>query len=114
MPASRTLAVFAVFAVFGRFVLGRYRRVASAEEKRAFLSVFEDLIVKRYLPLFVEISTATLDIGPVNANRNNPRFVSFASQIRGLKREPGRVRRARDTAGGRGAATPAVVRRLAQ
>jgi phospholipid transport system substrate-binding protein len=72
----------------GRFVLGRYRRVASAEEKRAFLSVFEDVIVKRYLPLFVEISTATLDIGPVRANRNNPRFVSVASQIRGLKREP--------------------------
>ena len=72
----------------GRFVLGRYRRVASAEEKRAFLSVFEDVIVKRYLPLFVEISTATLHIGPVSANRNNPRFVSVASQIRGLKREP--------------------------
>lgn len=72
----------------GRFVLGRYRRGASAEEKRAFLSVFEDVIVKRYLPFFVEISTATLHIGPVSVNRNNPRFVSVASQIRGLRREP--------------------------
>lgn len=72
----------------GRFVLGRYWRVAGAAEKKAFLSVFEDVIVKRYLPLFAEISTATLHIGPVSVNRNNPRFVSVASQIWGLKREP--------------------------
>jgi len=42
------------FAVEGisRFVLGRYWRVASEEEKTEFVNTLEEILVQRFLPLF--------------------------------------------------------------
>ena len=38
----------------GRFVVGRYWRRASDEERKEFLTVFEDAMVQRFLPFFSE------------------------------------------------------------
>src|SRR3546814_8259846 len=41
----------------GRFVIGRYWRRASDADKQAFLKVFEDAMVQRFLPLMAENSS---------------------------------------------------------
>jgi phospholipid transport system substrate-binding protein len=49
----------------GRFVIGRYWRGASAADQHAFLKVFEDAMVQRFLPLLAENSSERFKIGTV-------------------------------------------------
>ncbi len=56
----------------GRFVLGRYWRRASEEERAAFLVTFEDLIVHRFMPLFAEYSGEKISVGVARPFKNNP------------------------------------------
>lgn len=64
-----------------RFVLGRYWRKASKEEREAFIEVFEDVLVQRFVPLFAEYSGEALTIGQVRPNANNPNSVTVASHL---------------------------------
>ncbi len=65
----------------GRFVLGRYWRVASEHEQQAFLEVFEEVIVRSFLPLFIENSNARLDIGRMHWNSNSSHYVIVRSRV---------------------------------
>ncbi|WP_420349813.1 MlaC/ttg2D family ABC transporter substrate-binding protein [Pelagibius sp.] len=75
----------------GRFVLGRYWRGASDEDRDAFLAVFEDVIVQRFLPLLTENSDRRFEIGTVTPirDRNDMAFVN--SQIPRADGEPYKV-----------------------
>ncbi len=66
----------------GRFVLGRYWRRASKEDRRAFLEVFEDIMVRRFLLLLTENSGARLTVGQVRPNANDPTLVTVMTQLR--------------------------------
>lgn len=65
----------------GRFVLGRYWRVAAEEQRRAFLEVFEDVIVQRFLPIFAENSGVTLSVSQVRPIRNYANLVTVTSRM---------------------------------
>ncbi len=72
----------------GRFVLGRYWRRASEEERAAFLATFEDLIVHRFLPLFAEYSGDKISVGVARPFKSNPNFISVSSELLREKGEP--------------------------
>lgn len=72
----------------GRFVLGRYWRGASEAQRSGFLTVFEDLMVHRFLPLFAEFSVERFEIGASKPFKNNPNFISVASRLLRLEGEP--------------------------
>ena len=84
----------------GRFVLGRYWRRASEAERAAFLATFEDLIVRRFLPLFAENSGNKISVGVTRPFRSDPNFVSVSSKLLRDEGEPihidWRVRRGDD------------------
>jgi phospholipid transport system substrate-binding protein len=75
----------------GRFVLGRYWRRASEEERAAFLATFEDMIVHRFLPLFAEYSGDKISIGVVRPFKSNPNFISVSSKLLRDAGEPVRI-----------------------
>ncbi len=72
----------------GRFVLGRYWRNADEAQRSGFLTVFEDLMVHRFLPLFAAFSGEKFEIGASKAFKNNPNFISVASRLLRLEGEP--------------------------
>ena len=77
--------------VIGRFVIGRYWRGASQQDRDAFLAVFEDVIVQRFLPLLTENSDRRFEIGTITPikDRNDMAFVN--SQIPRAEGEPYKV-----------------------
>jgi len=66
----------------GRFVLGRYWRRASKSQREAFLAVFEDMIVYRFLPLFADYSGEALVVGNVRQFSDNPNLFSVSSDLK--------------------------------
>ena len=64
-----------------RFVLGRYWRVASEHDQQAFVEVFEEVIVRSFLPLFIEYVGARLDVGRMRWNANGPHYVIVSSRV---------------------------------
>lgn len=84
----------------GRFVIGRYWRAASPEEQKAFLEVFEDAMVQRFLPLLAENSTERFQIGTVTPDTRNDNMALIDSRIDRSEGEPYKVRwRVRETDG---------------
>lgn len=75
----------------GRFVLGRYWRGASPQDRDAFLKVFEDVIVQRFLPLLAENTDRRFMIGTVTPikDRNDMAFIN--SQVPRAEGEPYKV-----------------------
>jgi len=72
----------------GRFVIGTHWRQASEEDKAAFLQVFEDAIVQRFLPLFAEYSGETFSIGRIRQDANNPQHLFVTTSIVQTNGEP--------------------------
>ncbi|MCH8808851.1 MAG: ABC transporter substrate-binding protein, partial [Proteobacteria bacterium] len=72
----------------GRFVLGRYWRRASEDERAAFLATFEDLMVHRFLPLFAEYSGDKISVGVARPFKSNPNFISVSSKLLRDEGEP--------------------------
>ena len=72
----------------GRFVIGPHWRRASEEDKSAFLQVFEDAIVQRFLPLFAEYSGETFSIGRIRKDANNPQHLFVTTTILQTNGEP--------------------------
>jgi phospholipid transport system substrate-binding protein len=63
----------------GRFVLGRYWRVASEDERREYLRLFEDYIVQNYATRFGEYAGENLRVG--NATAAPDSTVTVASEL---------------------------------
>jgi phospholipid transport system substrate-binding protein len=84
----------------GRFVIGRYWRAASPEDQKAFLAVFEDAMVQRFLPLLAENSSERFKIGVVTPDARNDNMALIASRIDRAEGEPYKVSwRVRETDG---------------
>ncbi len=66
----------------GRFVLGRYWRGASQEERALFLAVFEDVLVHRFSPLFAEYTGADLAVVQVRADSDDSDSVTVSTEVR--------------------------------
>ncbi len=62
----------------GRFVLGRYWRQASEEERADFLTLFEDLIVDTYVDRFAKYSGEALLVTKTEATQDDD-FIVFSS-----------------------------------
>jgi phospholipid transport system substrate-binding protein len=75
----------------GRFVIGRYWRAASDADQQAFLKVFEDAMVQRFLPLLAENSSERFQIGTVTRDSANENMVLIDSRIDRTQGEPYRV-----------------------
>lgn len=75
----------------GRFVVGRYWRAASEADQQAFLKVFEDAMVQRFLPLLAENSSERFQIGSVTPDRANDNMALIDSRIDRNGAEPYRV-----------------------
>lgn len=73
-------------AAIGRFVLGRYWRGASEDERREFLQTFEDTLVFRFLPILGEYADDTLKVDSVRPFADAANIFSVESQ---LKRKSG-------------------------
>lgn len=75
----------------GRFVIGRYWRGASPADQEAFLEVFEDAMVQRFLPLLAENSSERFKIGSVTQDSGNENMALIDSRIDRNGAEPYRV-----------------------
>ena len=60
---------FAVRGI-GRFVLARYWKKATEEQRKEYLGLFEDLIVASYIDTFAKYTGETLSVGRVVADGN--------------------------------------------
>ena len=76
----------------GQFVIGRYWRNASEADRKAFLKVFEDAMVQRFLPLLAENSSERFQIGTVTPDGNNENMALIDSRIIRQEGEPYQVR----------------------
>lgn len=59
----------------GRFVLARYWRVASEAERKAFLEVFEDVMVRRFAPQFTGYAGTRLEVTKVQPLSDGKQFI---------------------------------------
>ncbi len=75
----------------GRFVIGRYWRGASEEDRAAFLKVFEDVIVQRFLPLLTDNSDKRFEIGRVTPDSKKPNIGIIDSAVPRAEGEPYKV-----------------------
>ena len=75
----------------GRFVIGRYWRGASQADQNAFLTVFEDAMVQRFLPLLAENSSERFQIGHVTPDARNKDMALIDSRIDRAEGEPYKV-----------------------
>lgn len=65
----------------GKFVIGRYWRNASDEDRKAFLTVFEDVLVQRFLPLFDDYATQSFSVEAVRTDAKKPEFSTVVSRV---------------------------------
>jgi len=72
----------------GRFVLGRYWRGTEAETQDAFLRVFEDMIVSRFLPLFDAYNGERVIVGSAVPFGTNEEFFAVSSIVTRAEGEP--------------------------
>ncbi len=78
--------------IIGRFVVGRYWRGASEEDRAAFLKVFEDVIVQRFLPLLTRNTDKRLEIGNVTPETKKPNEAKIDTVFPRPEGEPYKVR----------------------
>lgn len=71
-----------------RFVLGKYWRRASQKQQDAFLDIFEDAVVQRFLPLFKDYSGESFTVGRLRRDENNPSHVFVTTTITQANGEP--------------------------
>lgn len=75
----------------GRFVLGRHWRGASPQDRDAFLEVFEDVIVQRFLPLLAENTDRRFVIGTITPIKDRSDMAFINSQVPRAEGEPYKV-----------------------
>ena len=74
-----------------RFVLGRYWRGASEQERQEFLNVFEDSMVFRFLPILGDYTGDILAVGTVRPFGQTPGLYSVESELQRREGPPVRV-----------------------
>lgn len=65
----------------GKFVIGRYWRRTSDADREAFLNVFEDVLVQRFLPLFDDYVDRSFSVDSVRADAKRPEFSTVVSRV---------------------------------
>lgn len=81
-----------------RFVLGKFWRRASEDQRRDFMAAFEELHMRRFLPLFAKYDAESFEVGSVVAEKKKPNFFKVSSRIVRAEGEPiAVVWRVRDT-----------------
>ncbi len=65
----------------GKFVIGRYWRKTSDEDRKAFLKVFEDVLVQRFLPLFDDYADQSFSVESVRTDAKKPEFSTVVSRV---------------------------------
>ena len=75
----------------GRFVLGRYWRRSDPADQAAFLEVFEDIMVQRFLPLLGDRPDVSFVFGQARRDSRNEDMVLVASQVPRPDAEPFKV-----------------------
>ncbi len=65
----------------GRFVLGRYWKMATEEERQEYLKLFEELVVHTYADRFSEYSGEKFAIGKVQRDAERPNYATVFSTI---------------------------------
>ncbi len=65
----------------GKFVIGRYWRKTSDPDRQAFLEVFEDILVQRFLPLFDDYANQRFSIESVREDTKRPEFSTVISSV---------------------------------
>ncbi len=74
----------------GRFVLGRYWRKAKSPVRKDFLSVFEEIMVRRFAPKFANYAETKFEIGLVRPLREKGQYM-VASTVVPTEGEPLRI-----------------------
>src|SRR3546814_8459852 len=74
----------------------RYWRAASEADQKAFLAVFEDAMVQRFLPLLAENSSESFQIGTVTPDSANETMAMIDSRIERAGGQPVRVSRSEE------------------
>ena len=64
-----------------RFVLGKHWRRAAPDQREAFMASFEEMHMRRFLPLFAEFSEDMISIGKLMQDSAAPEFYLVASTI---------------------------------
>jgi phospholipid transport system substrate-binding protein len=64
-----------------RFVLGKYWRKADTAQRDAFLDAFEELHMRRFLPMFAEISDKAISIKKIQPDAKNDSLQLVSSVI---------------------------------
>lgn len=77
--------------LIGRFVLARYWRGATEEERQGFLSTFEDMIVQRFLPMFADHKGERFTVTEVHTDPSRPELVTAYTEIIGPRGAPAQV-----------------------
>lgn len=81
-----------------RFVLGKYWRRASETQREDFMAAFEELHMRRFLPLFAKYDDESIMVESVLAEETRPDFFRVSSRIDRAEGEPfAVVWRIRDT-----------------
>lgn len=71
---------FAMEAI-SRFVLGRYWRAASEEERQRFIDAFQRMVLQRFLPLFQDYSQDDYEVRRGRQDPGNPDLFLVSSRI---------------------------------
>jgi phospholipid transport system substrate-binding protein len=71
----------------GKFVLGRYWKTASGSQQSSFLQVFEDVLVKRFTPMFAKYGGETFEICRV-VQDPDPKYSTVCSVVTSPDGEP--------------------------
>lgn len=65
----------------GRFVLGRYWKMATEEERQEYLNLFEELVVRTYADRFSEYSGEKFTVSKVQHDTERPKYATVFSTI---------------------------------
>ncbi len=74
----------------GRFVLGRYWRKAKPPVRTDFLSIFEEIMVRRFAPKFANYAETKFEIGLVRPLREKGQYMVASTVVR-AEGEPLRI-----------------------
>ena len=75
----------------GKFVIGRYWRSASPQERKDFLAAFEDVMVHRFLPLLTQYTGEKFKIETSKEDSRNEDMVLVSTRLARDEGEPYKV-----------------------
>jgi phospholipid transport system substrate-binding protein len=64
-----------------RFVLGRYGKKASAEQRATFVAVFQEVIAQRFLPLFSGTTSEFFKVARIQQDKKRPHIHMVTTKV---------------------------------